>query len=124
MSELLDLELKKELLSQQCTALSEEIKEINKELNKPAILKGYVKDFERIADLVGQMFKMAFELYVFRGVDIKLALTNHVKWLECDINKHLRYDYAIGQKALVPDLKSVNALYDKVKEIHIENGLS
>ena len=63
--------------------VSEKIKEITLRLDKIKLERQneHRKEFEEMASVVGDMFRMAFELYTVKGIDINLELVNHVQWI-------------------------------------------
>lgn len=82
--------------------------------------KSNADTFRLMAIKTGEMFKMAFELYTIKGIDLHLQLTNHVEWIEINGESYRFCDYDRGESGeLIPQFYD-NCEFNEAYEIVVE----
>ncbi len=121
------LEAQKRALCEASTSqVKSELAKIEKvlaEKKKEASVK-YTKEWVKMSEIVADIFKMGFQLYTIKGIDLKLELSNHVQWLSCDTGDEYAYNYRFAAYErgefgeLIPLYSELEELHEFVKETY------
>jgi hypothetical protein len=116
------------------TKISEQNKKITDFYTELAVKHGM--EFSEIIELVSEMSVMSMSLYIFKGIDLKFEVNNHVQWLECrsfdengitNSSEFVRDHYNFAHKTCATDgsdsfspmVETVRTLHTKMTQLYL-----